>query len=1331
MLTLDEVRKEGTRVSSIALGPIPREHLAAFVSEALHCTVEDAAPLSDLVYEKTAGNPFFAIQFLLSLHEERLIDLDASAGAFRWDMARIRAKDFTANVVDLMIGKLRRLPPSTQEALKQLACLGNSAEVALLAMVHGRSEQDTHADLWDAVHAGLVLRVNGTYKFLHDRVQQAAYALIEDDEKKEVHVKIGRLLLASVDARSLEERIFDVVTQLNHGVDLITDRAERDELARLNIIAGRKAKAAIAYVSARSFLTVAMAVLPEDAWDSRYDVLFPLFMERAECEYLCGAFEQAEALFDVLFARTRTDFDKATVYELRLKLCHVAGKYDEAVTMARKALHLFGVDIPENDDALREAIRAETDAVKVNLGDRRIADLADAPEATDPRVRAVIGLLSNVTGAAYIGSRPQVFPLVILKLVNHSLRFGNTHESCMGYSAYGIMLVSLFDDPRSAYEFSEMSIKLNQKLGDISRRGTVLHLHGDHINFWIHPIATDFPILEKGFHACLDAGDLVFASYIAFEIIWQAVERGDPIDDVLELSRKYAAFARDSRNDPVYQTIRIEQQFLACLKGRTRGSATFDDESFQETPCLAKIADAAFQCGIVFYHVMKLITAYLSGDAPGACYHANEAKKTLSAAMAMPMEATFYYFHALVLADSYPQAASEEARREILRTLEHHSRKLGLWAESCPENFLAKHALVCAEIARITGDELGAERRYEEAIRSARESGFVHWEGIAGELAARFYRERGFETPANAYLREALRCYVRWGAEVKVRQLEQRYPCLREVPPAGAAATFLAAPEQLEMRSVVKALQSISSEILVPKLSETLLKIMLQQAGGQRGALILVRDHQLAVEAEATTDGQEIRVESLQGAHASSEAFPTSILHYVSRTREPVILNEAAASARFASDEYLVRRRPRSLLCFPIVRQARVSGVVYLENNLVTGAFTADTIHVLELLGAQAAISLDNATLYADLERSRRELAAVLDNMVDSVFVADLTGHVTLVNQAAARLTGLASPQEALGPLMDLARRIRFDRPNGVPFEAEQTPLLRALRGETVALDEGTISLPGAERIRFLHTSASPMRDERGEVVGAVAVSRDVTELVELDRLKDQFLRVAAHELKTPVAVIMGYAETLSRMASELAPNQRRMLDGLLRGAGRIDRIVSDLLFLSQVKLDRLNLVMERVDLGDLVARAAARAMQTAPARRVRITRTEPVVLQGDRELLGRVVAHLIDNAVRYSPEGGDVEVNVRIAEARDAIVSVRDHGVGIPAGKCSRIFECFYRAHTDTAHDYGGMGTGLYLSRVVVARHGGEMWFETEEGHGSAFHVRLPLRNEGVPAPR
>ncbi|MGZ6971954.1 MAG: ATP-binding protein, partial [Thermoanaerobaculia bacterium] len=546
-------------------------------------------PLARLVHEKTAGNPFFAIQFLTTLHEEGLLERDRGAAEWCWDVAKIHKKGFTDNVVDLMVRKIKRLPPATQEALKLAACVGSTTSLHTLAVISDRSDEETERDLADAVREGLVLRLGDVYTFLHDRVQQAAYALIGDDEKKAVHLQIGRLLLASLAPRSVEERIFDVVSQLDHGVDLVTDPAERDELARLNILAGRRAKAAIAYASARSYFAVAASLLPEGAWQSRYEVLFPLFVERAECEYLCGAFEQAEVLFEVLLAQARSDVDKAMVYQLRLKLYHVAGKYDEAVAMATVALRLFGVEIPGDDAALEEATRAEAKAITVNLRGRKIADLADAPEATDPRVRAVIGLLSNVTAAAYIGTRPLVFPLIILKLVNTSLEFGHTHESCMGYSAYGLMLVSLFGDPRSGYEFSEMSIRLNEKLGDVSRRGTVLHLHGDHINFWIHHIATDFPILERGFLACLDAGDLVFASYIAFEIVWQAVERGDTLDEVLQLSRRYASFARDSRNEAVHQTIRMEQQFLACLAGRTRGSTSFDDDAFQEAPCVATI----------------------------------------------------------------------------------------------------------------------------------------------------------------------------------------------------------------------------------------------------------------------------------------------------------------------------------------------------------------------------------------------------------------------------------------------------------------------------------------------------------------------------------------------------------------------------------------------------------------------------------------------------------------------------------------------------------------------------------------------------------------------
>ncbi len=1023
-ITLGNMRETGVAVREVVLLPLAPADLGQLIADALRTSPERVAPLARVVHEKTAGNPFFAIQFLTALQEEGLLELDRGASEWRWDVAKILAKGFTDNVVDLLVRKIRRLPAETQEALKLAACAGSSTDLHTLALISRQSDEQTERDLREAVREGLMLRQGDVYTFLHDRVQQGAYALIRDHEKKQVHLEIGRLLLASLPARELEESIFDVVSQLDQGIDLISDPAEKDELARLNIVAGTKAKAAIAHASARTYLAAAMALLPEDAWDRRHDILFPLVLERAECEYLCGAFEQAEALFDLLLSRARSDVDRATVHELRLKLYHVAGRYDEAVAMAVQALRLFGVDVPDDDEALREATAAEARAVKVNLRGRKIADLAFGPEATDPGARAVIGLLSNVTPAAYIGSRPQVFPFIILKLVNHSLVHGHTPESCMGYSCYGLMLVSLFGDPRAAYEISEMSIALNQRLGDVRRRGTVLHLHGDHINFWIHPIATDFPILERGFLACLDAGDLVFASFIAFEIVWQAVERGDTIDDVLALSEKYAAFARSSRNESVFQTIRVEQQFLACLAGRTRGSTVFDDASFEEGPCLAKITCAAFTCGVVFYHMLKLIAAYLSGDEAMARNHAEEAKRTLSAAMAMPMEATFHYFHALVLAGACPREDGE-GRRSILRELDQHEKKLAFWALTCPENFGSKHALVSAEIARLGGDELLAERRYEEAIRSARDSGFVHWEAIANELAARFHQERGFETIANAYLREALHGYLRWGADAKVRQLEQRHPQLREANRPGATSTFAARPEQLDLLSVTKASQTISSEIVQDKLVRTLLEVMLQQGGAEVARLLVSRHGSLSIEAEAATGERGAVSTRLESSPVdSSPLVPASLVHYVQRTKERVILRDAAADAgKFAGDGYLARVRPRSVLCLPILRQGEVVSLLYLENNVLAGAFTPDRLLALELLATQAAISMENARLLAQEREAIQRRDEFLCVAAHELFTPMTSLSLSLQAMLRDAQTGGRLTPQAVRRLVEMAYR--------------------------------------------------------------------------------------------------------------------------------------------------------------------------------------------------------------------------------------------------------------------------------------------------------------------
>lgn len=1383
MLMLQRIRSASVPVSDVVLLPLRMEHLARLVADTVRSDPERALPLAALVHDKTGGNPFFAIQFLTTLYHERLLELDEERSTWRWEIARIEEKSYTDNVVDFMVRRLTALPVAAQDILETAACIGNRAPAAILALAHGQSEEATFRDLWEAIREGLILLRSGDmYTFAHDRVQQAAYSLVPEDRRSELHLRIGRILLAHTPTERRDEHIFEIVSQLNAGVALIRDPIEREQLVRLNFIAGRRARASIAYMPARSFFSVATNLLPEDTWESQHDFSFRLLLDRAECEYLSGGFEQAEALFDLLLDHARTSVEKATVYELRLKLFSVAGKHDEAVAMGLKALRLFGVEIPDDDDVLREATRAEAEAIKVNLGDRTIADIERGPEATDPAVKAVIGLLSNITPAAYIGSRPQLFPIIILKLVNYSLEFGNTEESCMGYSAYGLLLVSHFEDPRSAYEFSEMSIKLNQRLGDISRRGTVLHLHGDHINFWLHHIATDFPILERGFLACLDAGDLVFANYIAFESVWQAVERGDMLDDVLELSNQYAEFARKSRNEAVYWTIRLEQQFIECLKGQTRGSADFGDESFEEAPCLERIAGATFTCGIVFYHGMKLIAAFLSGDESKALIHAGEAKKTLSAAMAMPMEATYYFFHALALAGVHAQATGD--RPAIRRTLGEYSRKLGFWAQHCPENFLVKHALVSAEIARLDGDELRAERLYEQAIEAARENRFIHWRGIASELASRFYRRRGFEAIGDVYLREARACYVRWGADGKVRQLDERHPRLREASPIVPAATVAFRAEQIDLLSVVKASQTISGEIILDKLVCTLLQVVLEQSGGQEGYLIFVRGADLTIEARATFGEDGVVTTILPPLPvASSTLLPASIVQYVRRTKEGVILDDAADATKFSSDPIIARRRPRSVLCLPIVRQGQVVALLYLENNLAVGAFTADRLAVLELLASQAAISLDSAQLLSkeqagraaaeEAERRSSFLAQVSPLLAEESldyeqvfaqlsrlvvrFLADWCVVDLLENGQIRRLTGAHRDASRERLLEELRRRFppRWDTSHpavevlrrGEPLllvdltdedvrrmcvDEEHFKLLLALgtrsalivpliaRGQTLGALTMALTTEGRRYGPMDLELARELAHRAALAIDNARLYRDAQQAIQL---RDDFLSVASHELNTPLTSLM-----LSLQGLLQVPAERRLepatVDGffqlMARQGSRLTRLVSELLDVSRIQADLLPFRFEEgVDLVEVVQEVVARSRPNLERAACSVLVRGPARALGrwDRSRLEQVVTNLLSNAIKF---GARKPIEITIDEdASSAGFSVTDHGMGIELSQQGRLFERFARGVS--ADHYGGLGLGLYISRCIVAKHGGSIQAASQPGAGATFTVEIP----------
>ncbi|WP_437966300.1 AAA family ATPase [Sorangium sp. So ce260] len=1384
---LEDMRRAGLALTQIGLDPLSVEHVNEIITVAARCTPAEAAPLAQLVHEKTAGNPLFAIQFLKMLDGERHLWFDRAAARWRWDIAEILGKSFTDNVVELMIAKLRRLPDATQEALTVLSCVGNTVPLGTLAMLLDRPEPDVERLVWEPVREGLLLRGEGVYRFAHDRVQQAAYSLIREERRPEIHLRIGRRLLARGEEEDeIHERIFDIVDQLNRGASLITDPPEKARLIALDFLAGKRARALVAYEPARSYLAQAAALLPPDAWATQYEDTFALYLERSECEYLACHFDAADALFDHILQHARSDVDRARVYTLRLRVYQVAGKYAEAIQMGLDALRLFGITFAETDARIDAEVDASMQEIQRLLGERRVADLVDAPLVNDLRVRAMLQLLADLEPAVYIG-RPRLFPLIAVKSVECSLRYGNTEDSCFAYSAYGLMLAHLGDIP-TAYEFSEMSLRLNEKLEDTRMRGTLLHLHGDHINFWVHHIATDFPILEQGFNACLEVGNLVYAGFLAFETVWQVVEKGDPLEEVLATSQRFAAFAKKSNNLVVYHTIRVEQQFVECLKGRTRGPICFDDAAFNETRCLEAITTASFGCGVVFFHIMKQIVALLLGYPRDALASAVEAQRTIGAAMAMPIEATHHFYHALTLTALYPDAPADE-QAAFRKTLAGHLEKLDRWAHYCPENYFNRHALVSAELARLDGRDIDAMSLYEQAIQSARANGFVPNEGLAYELAAAFYRSRGFATFADVYLREARACYASWGADGKVAQIDRQSPGLVEVASGRTAATLHIPVDQLDLLSIMKASQSLSGEIVLDRLLCRLLQIMLEQGGAQRGCLLMAHGGELSIEAEAALDDKGMLQASLQSLPAvPSTLVPSSVVNYVRRTRERVLLHDGRASlGRFAGDPYFAERRSRSVVCLPIVKQANLIGLLYLENNLVEGAFTSERLAALELLATQAAISLESARLLvreqgarAAAEHAERQSALLADasrvlaesldyeanlaqvlRMALPFFadwcVADLIHDHTAMREVAA---AHADPSKE-----DLVRELRerypldWDSPHigAHALRTNKAQLLSELTGESLrrfSRDDrhaallgllgarSAIAAPLAARGRVLgvitFVSAAPdRRYESADLAVAEELARRISVAIDNATLfresrealeaRDEFLSIASHELNTPLTSLRLTLQRLSRVSPErrMDPDVVRRLAAVAnRSCQRLSRLVSGLLDVTHLQRGRLSIERTELDLVRLMREVVAGIEQdlASAGSSVSIDAGAPVVGRWDRSRLGQVISNLLSNALKF---GAGKPIEIRIGE-RDgwAWFSVKDHGIGITPERSKHIFQRFERAVS--VRHYGGLGLGLYVCHQIVEAHGGSIHVESEPQCGTTFIVELPCAPPG-----
>ncbi|QOG23706.1 AAA family ATPase [Bradyrhizobium sp. SEMIA] len=1035
---LHDIKVAGGKVVEIKLAPLSLEDVEELVADALRCELERAAPIAKLVHLKTGGNPFFAVQFLISLVEEGLLTFDHEGARWSWDIHRIYAKGYTDNVVDLMVGKLTRLPTDTQNSLKQLACLGSTAKSQALSIVLGMSEERIDACLWPARHQELVELVAGTYRFVHDRVQEAAYELIPKGLRGEEHLRIGRLLAANTPSET-PEAIFDIVNQLNRGSSLMTSMQERERLAALNLLAGERAKASTAYASALNYLLSGAALLPGDAWEHKRDLIFELELHRAECEFLTGALVEAERRLAVLSARAETTLERARVTCLQVDLYTTLDQGSRAITVGLDYLRHLGIDWsphPTENEA-----RQEYERIWSQLGSRTIETLIDLPLMSNATSLATLDVLTKLGPPAHY-TDAKLRSMVICRAVNLSLEGGNCDGSCYAYAVLGRLAGPEFGDYETGLRFGRLGYELVEQRG-LKRFQARTYLNfGYLLMFWTKHVQEGRNVLKRAFETANQIGDLTFAAYYYTHLNTYLLKSGDPLDKVQVDVERGLAFARNIQFGFAVDSIAGQLGLIRTLRGLTPTFGCFDDGQFDELLLESRFCrnrDLALAAGS--YWTRKLQARFFAGD------YSSALEASLHAQQLQPTSASFFecaeyhFYSALSRAASCASAAASQWREHVSALAAHH-RQLEVWATACPENFEDRAALVGAEIARIEGRQFDAMNLYEKAIRSALTNAFVHNEALANELAARFYTACGFEQIAHLYLRNARDCYLRWGANGKVRQLDAMYPRLRMEEPAPApTSTIAASVEQLDLATVIKVSQAISGEIVLEKLLEMLMHTALEQAGAERGLLTFLRGAEQRIAAKAMTDGNFVTVH-LCDEDVASTVLPQSVLQYVLRTRQSVILDDASSHHLFYADPYIVESHLRSILCLPLINQGKLAGILYLENNLTPGAFTPDRVALLTVLASQAAISLENSRLYYDLADREEKIRRLVDANIIGIFIADREGRILEANDAFLRL-------------------IRYSRDDLVSGRVRWTELTPPEWGERDALTQAELNSTG------------------------------------------------------------------------------------------------------------------------------------------------------------------------------------------------------------------------------------------------------------------------------
>jgi PAS domain S-box-containing protein len=1158
MLWVNRLKEQNKIVNSIILKPLELEEIAQLLVDTLHSDRETVQALAELVLQKTSGNPFFINEFLKTIYQKNLLTLDRNRRCWQWKIDRVRAADITDNVVDLMLGELKKLMQKTQSVIRLAACVGNRFDLGTLSIIYEKpaievfkellpaiqmgfvqptSELETTSD--EPIESGLVIQ---NYVFRHDRIQQAAYALIDPEQRKAIHLQIGRLLLTSLGESEREEQLFTLVDHLNQGMDLVIDVDEKVKLVELNLYAGKKAKAAVAYTSAREYLRVASNKFPGKIWQDRYEVAIDLYRELAEVEYLNGDFEASQSLIAMSLEQVQTDLDGIRFYLLQITEAVMLGHYVEALAVGRTALKLLGTDLPEHD--LPTSFEAELVKCREALGDRAIDALYDNPEMSSPRKQAEFELLYKILTAAW-STNPDLTNVIITKMVNINIVYGHTSFPPPAYVFFGFINTHALGKYHVGYQYGTLGLKLADQYGNLHSKGILLPYYANMIMPWLQHIKNSEKANNEGFNLCLEAGDIEIAGYQPVYSIYNLIYQGRNLGSLLKELFRSLQFSQEIKNQWAIDCLLAAKIIIKNLVGETPNQHCFDLEEVTEEDFIKACGSERTLAALCFYYISKAQALYLY-EQPAPLSLLEESARLFGYIPATISIAKHNFYYSLTLIAHYPKVSPAE-QQEYRQQLEANQTKMKEWADLCPENFLHKYLLVAAEIARISDQWQQAIELYDQAIESARENEFIQDEALANELAAKFWLKRGKEEFAKLYMRKAYQGYQIWGAKRKVEVLEETYPqwfsssSLGKNLTTGAASTITTTNrlvETLDLTTVMKASQLISGEIVLEDLIRKLMQIAIENAGAQKGFLILEKDGKWVIEAEGIVDSDNVHI--LQSIPINSvdvdrqlPPLSVSIINYVARTQASLVLNDAANEGRFTRDPYIVATQPKSVLCTPLLNQGNLFGVLYLENNLTTEAFTPDRLEVLKLLSSQAAISLQNAQLYVELRENERRLTQFLEAMPVGVFVIDPNGRPYYVNQTAQQILGKGIIAEAGSHQLSETYQAYVLGTDQL-YPTEQHPIVKALKGEKTTTDD--MEIHQADKNIPLEVSATPVFDEKGQIVYAIAAFADITQRRQAEAERIQFTQklainnIALQQARDQLA---GYSRTLENKVSE------------------------------------------------------------------------------------------------------------------------------------------------------------------------------------------------------